>query len=62
MVHKLLNLISLDIFLIKMVLFPLLILMFTFFSSVLPGETRISDGTVDFNFGLPVYFALSAKY
>ncbi|MFN3871723.1 MAG: hypothetical protein ACK4R9_01850 [Ignavibacterium sp.] len=32
------------------------------FSSVLPGETRISDGRINFRFGTPVYYSLNESY
>ncbi len=32
------------------------------FSSVLPGETRISDGRIHFRYGTPVYYSLDESY
>lgn len=32
------------------------------FSSVWPGETRISDGIINFRYGTPVYYSLDESY
>lgn len=32
------------------------------FSSVSPGETRISDGSINFRYGTPVYYSLNESY
>ncbi len=32
------------------------------FSSVSPGETRISDGRINFRYGTPVYYSLNESY
>jgi hypothetical protein len=32
------------------------------FSSILPGETRISDGGISFRYGTPVYYSLDESY
>lgn len=32
------------------------------FSSVSPGETRISDGSINFRYGTPVYYSLDISY
>lgn len=32
------------------------------FSSVSPGETRISDGIINFRYGTPIYYSLNESY
>ena len=32
------------------------------FSSVSPGETRISDGNINFRYGTPIYYSLNESY